>query len=225
MRLLLVEDDPKTADLIANGLKAESYAVDRASSSQEAQYLATHEQYDGVVLDRRLPDGDGLSVVKYVRANRVTTPILLLSALSDMEDRVAGLNAGADDYLVKPFAFVELLARLRALLRRGGPMLGTVLKHGDLELDEATRRVTAGPSHARVDLTPREFALLRLFLRHAGATLSRTMITEHVWDYNFDPSSNVVEAHMRRLRVKLQGAGSTTKIETVRGVGYVLQAG
>lgn len=220
MRVLLVEDEPNVAAFVKKGLIEESFAVDHASTRRDALHLATREAYDALIVDRRLPDGEGLDVVRAVREKGLGTPILVLSAVADLESRVMGLDSGADDYLAKPFAFSELLARLRALLRRGRAPLPAVLKAGDLELDPATRRVTAAGK--RLDLTQREFALLQLFLRYPGATLSRTTIGEHVWDYHFESTSNVIDVYVRRLRKKLEEAGGETTIETVRGAGYML---
>jgi two-component system OmpR family response regulator len=220
VRVLLVEDEPNVAAFVKKGLAEESFAVDHAPSQKDGLLLALEETYDVLVVDRRLPDGDGLDLVRAVRGRGLSTPILVLSAIADLDARVTGLDAGADDYLAKPFAFTELLARLRALLRRGRAALPSVLKMGDLELDPATRRVLS--AGARVELTPREFALLHLFLRYPGATLSRTTIGEHVWDYHFESGSNVIDVYVRRLRKKLEEAGGKTAIETVRGAGYTL---
>ena len=220
VRVLLVEDEPNVAAFVKKGLGEESFAVDHATTKRDALHLATTETYDAFVVDRRLPDGDGVELIREVRGRGIATPILVLSAVADLESRVAGLDAGADDYLAKPFAFTELVARLRALLRRGRTATPVVLKAGDLELDPATRR--AASNGAKLDLTPREFALLHLFLRYPGATLSRTTIGEHVWDYNFESTSNVIDVYVRRLRKKLEDAGGKTTIDTVRGAGYVL---
>jgi two-component system OmpR family response regulator len=220
VRVLLIEDEPNVAAFVKKGLGEEGFAVDHAATKTDGTHLAVRETYDALVVDRRLPDGDGLEIVRDVRGRGVTTPILMLSAVADLDSRVVGLDAGADDYLAKPFAFTELVARLRALLRRGRAALPTVLKTGDLELDPATRRVVS--NGAKLDLTQREFALLHLFLRYPGATMSRTTIGEHVWDYNFESTSNVIDVYVRRLRKKLEDAGGKTTIETVRGAGYVL---
>ncbi len=222
MRVLLIEDEPNVAAFIGKGLREESFVVDGVATRRDALHLATSESYDVMIVDRRLPDGDGLDVVRAVREKGIGTPILVLSAVADLQSRVSGLNSGADDYLGKPFAFSELLARVRALLRRGTAPLPSVLCMGDLELDPATRRVTG--KGTKLDLTQREFALLELFLRYPGATLSRTMIGEHVWDYHFESTSNVIDVYVRRLRKKLEEAGCKTTIETARGAGYALLA-
>lgn len=222
MRVLLVEDEPNVAGFVVKGFREEGLAVDHARTVAEGTDLAAVEDYDLLVLDRRLPDGEGLDIVRGLRSRGSATPILLLSVLGDVEDRVRGLECGADDYLVKPFAFVELLARARALLRRGRLPLPTVLRCGDLELDPATHQ--ARVRGRRLELTPREFALLDLFLRYPGAALSRTRIGEHVWDYRFEPGSNVIDVAVGRLRRKLEDAEAAVTIETVRGVGYALTA-
>jgi two-component system, OmpR family, response regulator len=222
MRVLLVEDEPNVAGFIMKGFIEESLAVDHARTVADGSALAVAKDYDLLVLDRRLPDGDGLDIVRRLRTRGSTTPILLLSVLGDVEDRVKGLECGADDYLVKPFEFVELLARTRALLRRGRLPLPSVLRCGDIELDPAAHRILV--QGQRLDLPPREFALLDLFLRYPGAALSRTRIGEHVWDYRFGPESNAIDVAIGRLRRRLEEAGSRTVIETVRGVGYALVA-
>jgi DNA-binding response OmpR family regulator len=220
VRVLLVEDEPTVAAFIKKGLGEEGFAVDHALGRRDGTQLATQEAYDALVIDRRLPDGDGLELVREVRGRGCSTPILVLSAIADLESRVKGLDSGADDYLAKPFAFTELVARIRALLRRGRTTAPSVLKVGDIELDPTSRRVHANAQ--RLELTPREFALLHLFLRYPGATLSRTTIGEHVWDYNFESTSNVIDVYVRRLRKKLEDVKGKTTIETVRGAGYVL---
>jgi DNA-binding response OmpR family regulator len=222
MRVLLVEDELNVATFLKEGLEEQSFVVDHAKTRVDGTHLALGQKYDVVIVDRMLPDGDGLLLVREARAKGVATPILVLSAVNDPESRARLLDAGADDYVTKPFHYVELVARLRALIRRGRVSLPAVLKVGDLEFDPATRRVLA--SGHKVELSQREFTLLHLFMRYAGATLSRTMIGEQVWDYNFDSTSNVVDVYVGRLRKKLVDAGSKAKIETVRGAGYVLEA-
>jgi DNA-binding response OmpR family regulator len=222
MHVLLVEDELNVADFIKTGFSEESFTVDHVRTFVDARHLATHEVYDLIVVDRRLPDGDGLDLVKELRAKGGKAPILILSALAQLDQRVTGLEAGADDYLGKPFAFSELLARARALLRRGPIPLPPVLTFGDIELDPNKRQVLAHGK--RVDLTAREFALLQLLMRYSGATLSRTKIGEHVWEYHFEPTSNVIDVCVGRLRKKLEQAGATTKVETIRGAGYTLLA-
>jgi DNA-binding response OmpR family regulator len=223
MRVLLIEDEPNVAAFIKKGLSEESFAVDHAKTRQDGVHLATKETYDALIVDRLLPDGDGLDVVREVRKKGLGTPVLVLSAVADLESRVQGLNAGADDYLGKPFAFSELLARVHALLRRGRAPAPPVLKTGDVELDPTKRKVLANGK--KLDLTQREFALLHLFLTYPGATLSRTTIGEHVWDYQFESTSNVIDVYVRRLRKKLEDAGCKATIATVRGSGYELVSG
>ena len=223
MRVLLVEDQPTVAAFVTKGLREEGFAVDTAATLRDGTHLATHEAYDLVIADRRLPDGEGLELVKALRGCGHGTPVLVLSALSDTASRVSGLDAGADDYLTKPFAFSELLARARALLRRGRTTLPTVLRIGDVELDPASRKATANGK--KLVLTAREFALLQLFLRSPEVTLSRTAIGESVWDYHSEASSNVIDVYIRRLRKKLEEAGSQVRIETLRGAGYSLGLG
>jgi len=220
MRVLLVEDEPSVAAFVKKGLSDERFDVDHAATRRDGLQLAMHQSYDVLVVDRRLPDGDGLDVVRTVRQQGLGTPILVLSAVADLEARVSGLDSGADDYLAKPFAFSELLARVRALVRRGRAPLPTVLRLGDLELDPSSHRVTANGK--KLELTGREFAVLQLFLRYPATTLSRTTIGEQVWDYHFESTSNVIDVYVRRLRKKLEEAGGKTTIETVRGAGYAL---
>ncbi|PRY08593.1 winged helix family two component heavy metal response transcriptional regulator [Paraburkholderia sp. BL27I4N3] len=220
MRILVIEDELKTAAYLKKGLEESGYAVDVANDGPQGLILALEEEYDVIVLDVMLPGMDGWTIVKTLRAKR-TTPVLFLTARDDVDDRVRGLELGADDYLVKPFAFVELLARVRTLARRGPPRESELIKVGDLEMDVNRRRVKRGGT--RIDLTPREFSLLQLLARRQGEVLSRTQIASYVWDMNFDSDTNVVEVAIRRLRTKIDDNFPVKLIHTVRGVGYVLE--
>ncbi|HZZ01801.1 heavy metal response regulator transcription factor [Paraburkholderia sp.] len=220
MRILVVEDELKTAAYLKKGLEESGYAVDVANDGPQGLILAQEEEYDVIVLDVMLPGMDGWTIVKTLRSTR-TTPVLFLTARDDVDDRVRGLELGADDYLVKPFAFVELLARVRTLARRGPPRESELIKVGDLEMDVNRRRVKRGGT--RIDLTPREFSLLQLLARRQGEVLSRTQIASYVWDMNFDSDTNVVEVAIRRLRTKIDDNFPVKLIHTVRGVGYVLE--
>ncbi|MBP5988497.1 MAG: heavy metal response regulator transcription factor [Piscinibacter sp.] len=221
MRILIVEDEPKTAAYVRRGLTEQSYAVDVAHDGIEGLHLATSGDYDLVLLDVMLPGADGWSVLRALRRER-QTPVLFLSARDAVSDRVKGLELGADDYLVKPFAFSELLARIRTLLRRGSAQVPQRVVVADLEVDLLRRRVTRGGE--RIDLTAREYALLDYFVHHLGEVVSRTLIAEHVWDMNFDSDTNVVEVAVRRLRAKIDDAHAVKLIHTLRGVGYVFEA-
>ncbi|MDH6152911.1 MULTISPECIES: heavy metal response regulator transcription factor [Paraburkholderia] len=220
MRILVIEDEPKTAAYLKKGLEESGYAVDVANDGPQGLILAQEEEYDVIVLDVMLPGMDGWTVVKTLRSTRAT-PVLFLTARDDIDDRVRGLELGADDYLVKPFAFVELLARVRTLARRGPPRESERIKVGDLEMDVYRRRVKRGGT--RIDLTPREFSLLQLLARRQGEVLSRTQIASYVWDMNFDSDTNVVEVAIRRLRTKIDDNFPIKLIHTVRGVGYVFE--
>jgi two-component system copper resistance phosphate regulon response regulator CusR len=220
MRILVIEDELKTAAYLKKGLEESGYAVDVANDGPQGLILAQEEEYDVIVLDVMLPGMDGWTVVKTLRSTR-TTPVLFLTARDDVDDRVRGLELGADDYLVKPFAFVELLARVRTLARRGPPRESELIKVGDLEMDVNRRRVKRGGT--RIDLTPREFSLLQLLARRQGEVLSRTQIASYVWDMNFDSDTNVVEVAIRRLRTKIDDNFPVKLIHTVRGIGYVLE--
>ncbi len=223
MRILLIEDDPKIADFVLKGLKSAGFAVDHAVDGDAGLDLALSEPYDAAVVDIMLPKRDGLSVIEEMRRRKVETPVIVLSAKGEVEDRVRGLETGADDYLSKPFAFTELLARIYALLRRtSGGTEPTRLTVGDLSLDLITREVTR--TGKPIELQPLEFTLLAYLMRNAGRVVSKTMIMEHVWDYNFDPQTNVVEARISRLREKMDRDFDRKLIKTVRGVGYVLKA-
>ena len=221
MRALVVEDESKMAALLRRGLQEEGFAVDIAANGEDGSWMGTENDYDVILLDVMLPDVDGFEVCRRLRAGGRWAPILMLTARAGVQDRVAGLDAGADDYLTKPFSFDELLARVRALLRRGPSERPPVLSVGDLVLDPATRRVARGDEE--IDLTPKEFALLDLFLRHPGEALSRARILEHVWDFAYDGDSNVVDVYIRYLREKIDRPFGRRSIETVRGVGYRLR--
>jgi two-component system OmpR family response regulator len=222
MRLLLLEDDVRMAGLLERGLRTEGHAVDRSGSIEDGRWMATENSYDVLIFDVMLPDGDGFSLCAELRSERIWTPVLLLTARDAVEDRVRGLDVGADDYLVKPFAFAELTARLRALARRGAPERPTRLRAGALVVDPAARSVMV--ADRLVELTAREYALLELFARRAGDVLTRTEILERVWDWAYDGTSNVVDVHVRSLRAKLADHPEAPRIETVRGMGYVLRS-
>jgi two-component system copper resistance phosphate regulon response regulator CusR len=220
MRILVVEDEKRIADFLSRGLQGAGYAVDTASTGGAALDCIHSTDYDLVVLDLMLPDMDGLQVMEKVRNRKLGPPVLILSARGALDDRVKGLELGADDYLVKPFAFVELLARIRTLLRRGPVREAEQLVIGDLEIDAIKRRVRRAGT--RIDLTPKEFSLLHLLARKRGELLSRTQIASYVWDMNFDSDTNVVEVAVRRLRAKVDDPFTPKLIHTVRGMGYVL---
>jgi two-component system OmpR family response regulator len=224
MRVLVIEDDPAISAFLVKGLREATFAVDSAADGPAGEAMARAGGYDLIVLDLMLPGRDGLGVLRRLRSAGQRAPVICLTARDTVGDRVAGLDAGADDYLVKPFSFAELLARIRAVLRRGsaGPGLPTVLCVADLRIDPAARTVERG--RRRIDLAPREYALLEYLARNAGAILTRTMILEHVWDCNFDPQTNVVDVHINRLRRKIDDGASEPLIHTVRGVGYVLRS-
>ncbi len=222
MRILIVEDDRKIASFVAQGLRAAGYAVDQAGDGEEGLHMALTEPYDMAVIDLMLPKLDGLALIERMRKEKRHTPVIILSAKGSIDDRVKGLQTGGDDYLTKPFAFSELLARVQALLRRaGGISEPTRLNFGDLSMDLLTREVTR--KGRKIELQPLEFSLLEYLVRNAGRVVSKTMIMEHVWDYNFDPQTNVVEARICRLRDKIDREFDKKLIHTVRGVGYVLK--
>jgi two-component system, OmpR family, response regulator len=222
MRVLVVEDDPGMARVLVRGLSEEGYAVDRCADGQEALWQAREFAYDAVVLDVMLPAVDGFEVCRRLRDEHVSAPVLMLTARHEVSDRVRGLDSGADDYLLKPFSFSELLARLRALLRRGDAARAPVLRCGDLMLDQAARRAWRGD--VELSLSPKEVALLELFLRHPGETLTRTRIRERLWDSAFDGDSNIVDQYVSYLRRKVDRPFGRDDIQTVRGVGYRLHA-
>ena len=222
MRILLVEDDIKIASFIVKGLRSAGYAVDHAPDGETGLQLALTEPYDAAVIDIMLPVLNGLSLIRRLRAEKANVPVLILSARGSVDDRVLGLQTGADDYLTKPFAFSELLARIQALIRRAGSLLDpTRLTVGGLSVNLLTREVTRNGK--TIHLQPLEFSLLEYLMRNAGRIVSKTMIMEHVWDYNFDPQTNVVEARISRLRDKIDRGFETKMIHTVRGVGYVIR--
>ena len=222
MKLLVVEDDNETASYLVKGLAESGYTVDRAGDGREGLFLASSGTYGAIVLDRMLPGIDGLTVLGALRAAEIRTPALILSALGSVDDRVKGLRAGGDDYLVKPFAFSELLARVEALLRRGSAApTTTTLRVADLELDLLTRTVKR--SGKPVDVLPREFRLLEYLMRNSGHVVTRTMLLEHVWDYHFDPQTNVIDVHVSRLRQKIDKNFERPLLHTVRGAGYCLR--
>jgi two-component system, OmpR family, response regulator len=222
MRLLLLEDDARLAELLRRGLQAEGHAVDLAATIEDGRWLATENPYDVLVFDVMLPDGDGFSLCAELRRAGNWAPVLMLTARDAVVDRVRGLDVGADDYVVKPFEFAELTARLRALARRGAPERPTILEAGTLTIDPAARTVEV--DGRPLSLSPREYALLELFVRRAGDVLTRTEIIDRVWDWAYDGTSNVVDVYVRYLRTKLADHPSAPRIETARGVGYVLRA-
>ena len=224
MRILVIEDDDKTADYILKGLGERGFVADRASDGPDGLHLAIGGQYDALIVDRMLPGVDGLSIVRSLRAAKIPVPVLILSALAHVDDRVTGLRAGGDDYLTKPFAFSELQARLEVLLRRPPAIAQqTRLQVGDLTMDLLARKVTrAGRS---IELRPQEFRLLEYVMRHAGEVVTRTMLFEGVWDFHFDPHTNVVDVHISRLRQKIDKGFDKPLIHTHRGGGYSISAG
>ncbi|MGO9316046.1 MAG: heavy metal response regulator transcription factor [Syntrophobacteraceae bacterium] len=221
MRLLVVEDEKKVSSFISKGLKEEGYSVDVAFDGQTGLQMAMDKVHDLIVLDIHLPGMDGMSVLHELRKGRVSTPVLLLTVRANIEDKVLGLDAGADDYLTKPFAFQELVARIRALLRRKTEAELPVLQFADLTLDPARRVVLRGVK--KIDLTAKEYALLYYFMRNPGLVLTRTMISDHVWDYNFDSMTNIIDVYVNYLRRKIDSDREHKLIHTVRGVGYVLK--
>ncbi|MEE9522633.1 MAG: response regulator transcription factor [candidate division NC10 bacterium] len=221
MRILVVEDEKKVASFIKRGLAEEGYAVDVAPDGEEGVGMALDGVHDLIILDIHLPKMDGLGVLQELRKKKVDTPVLLLTVRATIEDKVLGLDAGADDYLTKPFAFEELLARVRALLRRRADAEPPVIQIADLTLDPARRLVSRG--NAKIDLTPKEYALLAYFMRNPGRVLTRTMISEHVWDYTFDTITNVIDVYVNYLRKKIDTGREHKLIHTIRGVGYVMK--
>jgi two-component system copper resistance phosphate regulon response regulator CusR len=222
--MLIVEDEPKTGEYLRQGLNEAGFVADLAANGSDGLHLALHGEYDLVILDVMLPELDGWQVLASLRRRGLEMPVLFLTARDQVEDRVKGLELGADDYLVKPFSFAELLARVRTILRRGrgGGLDSNVLRVADLELDLLRRRVTRGGK--RIDLTAKEFGLLELLMRRQGEVLPRSLIASQVWDMNFDSDTNVIEVAMRRLRLKVDDGQSVKLIQTVRGMGYVLEA-
>jgi len=223
MKLLVIEDDRQAAAYISKGLSESGYVVDHAPDGRTGLFMASSGSYDALIVDRMLPAMDGLALVAALRSAEIRTPVLILSALGAVDDRVRGLRAGGDDYLAKPFAFAELLARIEALLRRGsGGAATTKLKVGDLEMDLLARSVRRGTQD--IELLPREFRLLEFLMRHAGQVVTRTMLLENVWDYHFDPQTNVIDVHVSRLRQKIDKGFDRPLLHTVRGAGYSLRA-
>jgi two-component system OmpR family response regulator len=221
MRILVVEDDKKIASFIVNGLKQSGYAVDHSADGENGLIMARTISYDAAVVDIMLPKLDGLSLIQQLRAKGTRTPVLILSAKASVEDRVRGLQAGGDDYLTKPFAFSELLARIQAIIRRASQASEpTRLVAGDISMDLLAREVTC--AGGRIELQPREFALLEYLMRNAGRTVTKTMILEHVFDYSFDPQTSVIDVLVHRLRSKVDP--EKTRLQTIRGVGYVLRS-
>ncbi len=224
MKVLLVEDNERVSSFVRKGLTEAGYTIDHADNGRDGMFLATGESYDAIVMDRMLPgDIDGLGIIAALRKTGSRTPILILSALSDVDERIRGLQSGGDDYLVKPFAFGELLARLDALVRRanGGNSV-TTLSVGDLTMDLLSRKVTR--SGKTVTLQPREFKLLEYLMRHADQVVTRTMLLESVWDYHFDPQTNVVDVHVSKLRQKIDAGAERPLLRTIRNAGYMLSA-
>ena len=224
MRILVIEDETRTADFIEKGLKEKGHAVDVCRTGPEGLTYALNGEHDAIVLDRMLPQMDGLTILKTLRAEDKTTPAIILSALGQIDHRVEGLKAGGDDYLVKPFAFSELMARIEAIVRRRDPRAAeqTELRTEDLRLDLVGRKAYRGKRE--IDLHPREFAILEYMMRNAGRPVTRTMLLSHVWGYQFEPQANVVDVHISRLRKKIDGAGDKPLIETLRGEGYRIRA-
>ena len=221
MRILIVEDEKKVAAFIKKGLEEETYAVDIATDGEEGFHLGEQNQYDLIILDLMLPKINGLDILSGLRSQNIETPILLLTAKDSVEDKVEGLNQGADDYLTKPFAFSELLARIRVLLRRGKAESKTILEIADLTLNLVSHKVSRG--NEEIELTGKEYSLLEYFMRNQEKVLTRTMIAEHVWDYNFDTFTNVIDVYVNHLRKKIDKNFSTKLLHTLRGVGYVMK--
>jgi two-component system, OmpR family, response regulator len=221
-KLLLIEDDDAVATYIVKGMGEEGFTVDRTDNGRDGLFQASDGSYDAIILDRNLPAMDGMAVLGALRAAKIETPVIILSAMGTADDRIAGLTAGSDDYLVKPFAFAELLARVRLLLRKRGTgaAVETKLKCADLEMDLLSRKVRRADT--LVDLQPREFRLLEYLLRHADQVVTRTMLLEGVWDYHFDPGTNVIDVHVSRLRRKLDDGFASPLLHTIRGAGYRL---
>lgn len=223
MKFLLIEDDKESAKYLIKGLKEQGYVVDHCDNGKDGLFMAASEHYDAMIVDRMIPEIDGVTVIQTLRASGNETPILILTALDKVEDRVKGLKSGADDYLAKPYSFTELLARLEAITRRksgGGEKAVTKLSCGELEMDLLTRMVRR--SGKEIDLQAREFALLEYLMRNCGTVVTRTMLLEHVWDYNFDPQTNVIDVHISRLRQKIDKGFDKSMIQTLRGAGYKL---
>jgi two-component system, OmpR family, response regulator len=223
MKILLIEDDKESAKYLSKGLREHGYVVDHCDNGKDGLFMAASEKYDAMIIDRMVPEVDGVTIIQTLRASGNETPMIILTALDKVEERVKGLKAGADDYLAKPYSFTELLARLEAITRRkSGEKAVTKLSCGDLEMDLLTRVVKR--SGKVIELQAREFALLEYLMRNCGTVVTRTMLLEHVWDYNFDPQTNVIDVHISRLRNKIDKGFDKTLIQTLRGAGYKLAA-
>jgi two-component system OmpR family response regulator len=223
MKILLIEDDKESAKYLIKGLKEQGHVVDHADNGKEGLFLATSEKYDAMIIDRMVPEVDGVTIIQTLRASGNETPAIILTALDKVEEKVKGLKAGADDYLAKPYSFTELLARLETITRRkAGEKATTKFTVGDLEMDLLTRTVKRGGKV--IELQAREFALLEYLMRNSGTVVTRTMLLEHVWDYNFDPQTNVIDVHISRLRQKIDKGFDKSLIQTLRGAGYKLVA-
>lgn len=223
MRILVIEDERRLSNIVRKGLMEDGFAVDQAFDGEEGLYMSTSEQYDLIVLDIMLPKLNGLELCKELRAKNIKTPIIVVTAKSSTEDKIAGLDSGADDYITKPFSFLELRSRIHALIRRSHQEISPILKVRDLELDSLKHIVTR--NNKTIKLTPKEFSILEFLMRHKDKVISRTMIVEHVWDYNFDGMSNVVDVFLVSLRKKIDGVYNLKLIETVHGVGYKIGGG
>jgi len=221
MRILVVEDERKVANFLQQGLQEEGYEVEVAYDGEEGALNVQQKQFDLILLDILLPKKDGVTLVKEMRSQQIATPVLMLTAKSSIDNRVEGLDAGADDYLAKPFAFEELLARIRSLLRRGGPEKATTIKIADLQLDMVKH--TARRGERLIELTGKEYALLEYFMRNANRVLTRTLISEHIWNYNFDTGTNIVDVYINHLRSKIDEGFERKLLHTVRGVGYIMK--
>jgi heavy metal response regulator len=221
MKILLVEDEKKVASFIKRGLEEEHFTIDVAYDGESGEFMALTSEYDLIILDILLPKKNGFEVLKSLRANGIQTPILILTAKGSIDDKVEGLNSGADDYLTKPFAFAELIARIRSLLRRTSSEKSNIIKVADLELD--TVKHIAKRGEKIIELTAREYSLLEYFMRNKGRVLTRTMIAEHIWDYHFDTGSNIIDVYVRRLRKKIDEGFPKKLIHTIRGVGYIIK--
>jgi heavy metal response regulator len=222
MKILVVEDEKKVGAFIKKGLEEDSYIVELALDGDRGEELAVAQNFDLIILDILMPKKDGLTLLKELRAKQISTPVLMITAKGSVEDKVKGLDSGADDYLVKPFAIAELLARVRSLLRRGPAEKSTSLVVGDLALDLVSHKARRG--HKLIDLTAKEYTLLEYFMRNANRVLSRTIISEHIWNYNFDTGTNIIDVYINHLRNKIDGGFDKKLIHTVRGVGYMMKA-
>ena len=222
MKILVVEDEKKVGAFIKKGLEEDSYSVELAQDGDKGEELAVAQNFDLIILDILMPKKDGLTLLKELRAKQISTPVLMITAKGSVEDKVKGLDSGADDYLVKPFAIAELLARVRSLLRRGPAEKSTSLVVADLALDLVTHKARRG--HKLIDLTAKEYTLLEYFMRNANRVLSRTIISEHIWNYNFDTGTNIIDVYINHLRNKIDGGFDKKLIHTVRGVGYMMKA-